>query len=248
MPRTMRKASSTDIYHVMIRGVDRMDIFRDDQDRHVFLSYLKMRLDESGGDICAWCLMTNHVHLLVRFELGVLSQFMRELGAQYALYFNSRHRRCGHLFQNRFKSEPVEDEAYFLTAVRYIHQNPAKAFMVKGCRYRWSSFEEYLGDPVIANCGLTLEAFGGLPNFLAFHRELAFQDRCLEVSLELSDEEAASYAAKVVGADQMRLIGELATDERNAVLRTLAACMMPVAQIARITGFGKSTVYQAVKS
>lgn len=248
MPRTIRKASSTDVYHVMVRGIDRMDIFRDDQDRHVFLNYLKMHLDEAEGDIYAWCLMTNHVHLLARFSLDELSEFMKGLETKYAVYFNSRYQRCGHLFQNRFKSEPVEDEAYFLTAVRYIHQNPVKAFMSTDCRYRWSSFKEYLDKPVIVDRDFVLGAFGGLANFLAFHREVAFEDRFLEVSLELSDEEAASYAGKVVGVERMQAIGELESGERDVILRTLAACMMPIAQIARITGFGKTTVYQAVKS
>lgn len=246
MPRTQRRSSSTGIHHVIARGLDGMDVFCDDQDRLVFLRHVKTRLEKAGGRLYAWCLMDDHVHLL--FHLGegcVPSRFMQALGTGYASYFNSRHGRSGHFFWGRFKSEPVEDGPYFRTVVRFIHQNPVKALVTPDCRYRWSSFCEYAGRPVFSETSRALGVFGGLESFLSFHRELAWGDGCLEVPVDLPDGEAARYARELVGEDRMRALRDLEKAERDEVFRLLRSCMLPVAQIARITEYGKSTIYAA---
>lgn len=246
MPRSLRKQSSTGIYHVITRGVDRMDIFYDVQDRSVFLKRASSRLAENGGILYAWCLMTNHVHLLVRFdEEGPLSGFMHKLNTDYAIYINSKYDRDGHLFQGRFKSEPIESDSYFLTVVRYIHQNPVKAFMTKNCSYRWSSFDEYIGEPKFCDTEFVLAAYDGLENFMVFHGVIAYEDKCLDLKLALSDEDALSYAEKVLGSGKLHELKSLGKDERDAIFRTLKGCMLPVAQIARITGCGKTAIYAA---
>jgi REP element-mobilizing transposase RayT len=126
----------------MARGIERRDIFADDTDRTDFLQRIGAVLKWSGATVYAWCLIPNHVHLLVRSGRLGLSAVMQGVLGGYASRFNRRHRRSGHLFQNRFKSIVVEEEAYLLELVRYIHLNPARAGLVDAGSaldsYAWS--------------------------------------------------------------------------------------------------------------
>lgn len=132
MPRQPRLDVPGLVHHVMARGIEGQDIFRDDQDRENFLQRLDAGVKSSGGpQLYAWALMSNHFHLLLRSGDGLLSPVMRRLMTGHAVSYNRRYKRQGHLFQNRFKSIVVEEESYFLELVRYIHLNPVRAGIVK---------------------------------------------------------------------------------------------------------------------
>ena len=124
MARTARLDAPGALHHVRARGIEKRRIFLDDVDRENFLSRLAQLVESGALQVLAWALMPNHVHLLVRTGNQPLHRSMRALLAGYATWFNRRHRRAGHLFQNRYKSSLCEDDAYFLTLVRYIHRNP----------------------------------------------------------------------------------------------------------------------------
>ena len=149
MPRAARLDIPDLLQHVIIRGVDRCDIFRDDPDRQRFLVNLSKLLVETGTECLAWSLMTNHVHLLLCPRRTRLSTFMRRLLTGYAIYFNLRHKRSGHLFQNRYKSIVCEEDSYLLELVRYIHLNPLRAGLVADLTaldaYAWSGHGVVLG-------------------------------------------------------------------------------------------------------
>ena len=130
MPRTGRAHSGTGIYHVMLRGINRQDIFEDPEDYWAFikiLSSLQQRLGDDGACTCriyAYCLMPNHVHLLLCEKDWKLGDVVKSVAASYAFFYNKKYGRIGHLFQDRFKSEPCNTPDYFITLFRYIHQNP----------------------------------------------------------------------------------------------------------------------------
>ena len=142
MPRQARLDAPGTLHHVMIRGIERSPIFKDDQDREDFISRMGMLTQQTGTKILAWALMRNHVHLLFFSGPTGISKFMRRLLTGYALRYNRRHRRSGHLFQNRYKSIICEEESYLLELVRYIHLNPLRASVVKSMggldHYPWS--------------------------------------------------------------------------------------------------------------
>jgi REP-associated tyrosine transposase len=142
MARQARLDAPGTLHHVMIRGIERSPIFKDDQDRQDFVSRIGILAQETGTKILAWVLMRNHVHLLFFSGPGGISKFMRRLLTGYALRYNRRHRRSGHLFQNRYKSIICEEGSYLLELVRYIHLNPLRAAVVKSMgeldRYPWS--------------------------------------------------------------------------------------------------------------
>ncbi|MDQ2088156.1 transposase [Herbivorax sp. ANBcel31] len=160
MPRAARKKSSTGIYHVMLRGINHQIIFEDDEDYQKYLDTLKKYQDESGYTIYAYCLMSNHIHLLVKEETEEMSIAFRRIGASYVYWYNWKYGRRGHLFQDRYKSEVVEKDRYFLTVIHYMHQNPLKAGIVKNITdYRWGSYGEYIGETGICDTDFALNMF-----------------------------------------------------------------------------------------
>jgi len=160
MPRGTRKKSTTGIYHVVLRGINKQRIFEDTQDYHKFLETIKISKDKSGYTLFAYCLMSNHVHLLIKEGKESLGNSFRRIGASFVYWYNWKYSRCGHLFQDRYKSEPVETDSYFLTVLRYIHQNPIKAGIVKEIgQYPWSSYQEYITKPEICDTAFALKLF-----------------------------------------------------------------------------------------
>jgi REP element-mobilizing transposase RayT len=155
---------------VTVRGVERRKIFKDEADRQRFLACLEVAVGEYGVRVYLFCLMTNHVHLLVETPRGNLSAFMHKLQTAYTVYYNLRHKRAGHLMQGRFGATPVAGDEYLLKLSRYIHLNPVFVGAVEeqplGRRvqelrmYRWSSYRGYAGlakgegfveeDPILA--------------------------------------------------------------------------------------------------
>jgi len=140
----------------MLRGINRQDIFDNPEDYAAFISILAAVQNRLGDDrvhntrpchIYAYCLMPNHVHILVGEKQWTVGEVMKSIAAAYALYYNKKYGRIGHLFQDRFKSEPCNDSSYFVTLFRYIHQNPVKAGLVNSARdYPYSSWRnDYLG-------------------------------------------------------------------------------------------------------
>ena len=159
MPRQPRIDSPGLLHHVIVRGIEWGIIFRDDDDRDAFVQRLGKLLAETNTDCYAWALIPNHFHLLLRPQTIELSRFMRRLLTGYAVTFNRRHKRSGHLFQNRYKSIVCEEETYLLELIRYIHLNPLRANRVKDLEelntYPWCGHAELLGQ--IRGCGLAAE-------------------------------------------------------------------------------------------
>ena len=131
MPRQARIDAPGALHHIVIRGIERRGIFEDDEDRKDFLERLSGLLQEKDTPCYAWALMTNHVHLLLRAGTVPIASIMRRLLTGYAVRFNRRHHRYGHLFQNRYKSILCEEDPYLKHLVAYIHLNPVRAGMVE---------------------------------------------------------------------------------------------------------------------
>jgi len=141
MPRQARLDAPGTLHHVIVRGIERRKIFEDDDDRNAFISRMGSLASEEQTSLYAWALMPNHLHILLRSGVLGLPKYMRRLLTGYAVTYNRRHRRYGHLFQNRYKSILCEEDTYFTELVRYIHLNPLRAKLVEGLssleRYPW---------------------------------------------------------------------------------------------------------------
>ena len=127
MPRQPRIQGNTGIYHAMVRGINKRDIFLDDFDRLRFIDTLRRMNTEGEYSLYGYCLMRNHVHLLIKEEADPLHRTMKRIGVSYSYYFNKKYKRVGHLFQGRFRSQIIETDSSILSCLRYIHNNPVKA-------------------------------------------------------------------------------------------------------------------------
>ncbi len=254
--RVARGRSESDLYHVVSRGAGRQLIFEDDDDRLAFLRLLAESLANEGCVLHAWCLMGNHVHLLVGGSLERIAKLMRSVCGRYAQRFNLKHGRVGHLFQERYKSEPINDDAYFLTVLRYIHRNPEKAGIASCESYGWSSYPEYasagarLSSGGLCDTSLALRMLGGQDEFARFHRS-SDEENCLDVdrlrsgTRSMPDDMAAEIAVRVLCPIEVGSMKSMEKDARDAALRKLKAAGLSLRQIERLTGIGRGVIYRA---
>ena len=254
MPRKQRAKSGTGIYHVMMRGINHQDIFEDRGDYWKFLKLLRMQThpeDNQGRPlpahciVYAYCLMSNHVHLLVReLEEGLVPP-IKSIAISYAQYFNYKYEHSGQVFQDRFKSEPVDDMAYFVTLLRYIHQNPVAAGIASTVsNYTWSSWCEYDEQRVCAVPVCTTEhVLSRIPvkdlielvndplpkalNILDFNNEM---------EQRVTDEKARQYLSELMGGAGASVLQHYEKEQRDQVIRQLKAFGASIRQISRLTG------------
>ena len=169
MSKYLREFSNSKIYHIIIKGIDESTIFYDDEDRNVFFNKLKVTKKKFKYKILAYCLMNNHVHLVISIENENLSKGIQSLIIRYASYFNRKYDRKGPFVQNRFNSKKVESQRYFLEVCRYVHRNPEKAGIEKTEKYRWSSYLEYIGKEKIIDRRFLMHYLGNdINNFIEY--------------------------------------------------------------------------------
>lgn len=175
MPRSARKRSVTDVYHVIGRGLNRNFIFSENREKRRFVSLIRENLFQYDVVIYAYCIMPNHFHLLIKADIKELSSFMAKVLAAYAQYYNFKHDRIGYVFQDRFKSQCIEEENYFWNCMRYIHLNPSKdRDYRKISKYKFSSFYEFCQDKkdLVHESAFVMKRrrFQTLQQFLSFHK------------------------------------------------------------------------------
>ena len=248
MPRAARKESSTGVYHIMLRGINQQQIFEDDEDYDKFLEVLGDCKIVSGFKLYAYCLMGNHVHLLVRVVDENLETIFKRIGVSYVYWYNLKYSRTGHLFQDRFKSEPIESNEYFFTVIRYIHQNPTKAQLVDSIEaYRWSSYRDYAGDrpSALTDTASVLKSMP-LGEFVAFNQE-ANDDTCLEESQvhKLNDNDAKEIIKRITNCGTAAEFQKLDNQTRMLYLGKLKDEGLSHRQISRLTGTSKGSVQRA---
>ena len=165
MARPLRIEYPGAFYHVTSRGNERKAIFKNQRDREKFLSYLESAVVRYGAVIHAYCLMSNHYHLLLETPAGNLSRIMRHVNGAYTTYFNVKRGRAGHLFQGRYKAILVEADEYATELSRYLHLNPVRAGMIsRPEEHQWSSYRYYIGQgeaPEWLKTDFLLDYFGG---------------------------------------------------------------------------------------
>ena len=177
MARYARVLSKSQVYHVMLRGNNRQKIFIDEDDKKKIIDILQTIKANNACHIYAFCVMDNHMHLIIKEGYDSLSRLIKRIAVSYAYYFNKKYKRVGHVFQDRYRSENIEDDRYLLSAIRYIHQNPMKAGVSTCEEYCWSSYQDYISENAsIADVKSILPIFSednsrATVEFVFFHRE-----------------------------------------------------------------------------
>jgi len=266
MPRSARIDIPGLLQHIIVRGIERRDIFIDDCDKARFVERMSNLLVITGTECLAWALMSNHFHLLLRPRSSKLSAFMRRLLTGYAVTFNLRHHRNGHLFQNRYKSIVCQEDAYLLELIRYIHLNPLRAGLVNSLdlldSYTWSGHTVIMGHGQLAgqNADEVLSMFNNRKKcardlyrkFVADGVPLGKRDELvgggLRRSLKLSgSENCESYDERILGSGDF--VEQLWQDTESS--KTLAASVSLegiINHIARIFSFEQVALRKGGKS
>ncbi len=249
--------SEADIYHIFVRGMGRQLLFEDDVDRGRFLAALERALEKNAVELYAWVLMGNHVHLLAHAPCKQISALMKSVEVSYARFFNQRHERVGSLFQGRFGSQAIHDEAQLLAAVRYIHANPCEAGIAQGYAYRWSSYGEYTSSESdvlrwrLCNTEFVLAMLHGRVGFDALHERDAEEGAFIDEdgprgrTVPMPDSVALAVAEEELGAEWRTMLCELSREERNAQISQLREAGLSIRQIERLTGLGRGIISRA---
>lgn len=245
--RAARRVAESGFYHVVTRGNGKQIIFESDEDRAAFVRLLRECTHSEGVSVIAWCLMENHVHVVLLDPDGRLSDVMRTLLTRYANRFNARTGHVGHVFQERFFSETIESDRQLLAAVRYVHLNPEKGGLCAAEKYRWSSYSEYVGNKTaqLTRTDIVLDMLQGTEGFARLIRQpddaYAYVPRC-----ELLDEDdALTIATDALLAAGLCAPGDvkgLSKPRRNKAIVVLSKLGFSIRRIERMTGVGRGTI------
>lgn len=262
MPRQPRKPSGTGIFHVMMRGINHQNIFEDEEDYYRFLSTLEAMAESYEEDgtpagrnytLYAYCLMSNHFHLLIRERDDDLAMAVKRIASSYVYYYNHKYGRDGHLFRERFRSEPVNDMEYFTTLLRYIHQNPVKAGLVEHVKdYEFSSWGEYAEtvEPTFMLCN-TSTVLHRIPfsDLEALVNEPLSDDiGCIDIKdpsrSRPSDDQVWQIIIELTGVTNATAFQQLPEEIKRNALKELKNRRASLRQLSRLTGIGKGVIHR----
>lgn len=239
MSRKARTKSESGIYHIIFRGINRQQIFEDEEDNMFFLRTLREYKSECDYKVLAYCLMGNHVHLLIKEGAVPLEFVFRHIGARFVYWYNAKYSRIGHLFQDRYKSEVVDDISYLGRLLQYIHQNPVKAgIVIRPEDYPYSSFNEYLINPDLVDTDF-VEQYISRETVVKISRERLVSDYMDEddiIKPHVTDRQARSIILEITGCDNVTSFQSISESKKNDCVRRLKELGVSLRQICRLTG------------
>lgn len=256
MPRIARDYNKLKVYHTIIRGIDKQDIFYSEKDRIKFIEIIKGTKEKYNYELYAYCLMDNHVHLVIYDRKEEISKIMQSVQISYASYFNKKYERIGHLFQDRFLSKKVEDREYLKMLCRYIHQNPLKSGIAKTEDYKWSSYKGYLKFNKLIDTRLLLSIFSenveeAKDEFVKFHNASIEDNKQNELNdmieyemyEKMSDEEVRKYVCEILEINNVHEILRFNKEIRNENLLKLKCLKnISIRQLARVIGINRKII------
>jgi REP element-mobilizing transposase RayT len=239
-------------YHIINRGVEQRVVFKEEEDYEYFIELLCFQATNYGVTIHNYCLMANHYHLLIEIEDENLSKFMRQINSNYAVYFNKKYKRVGHLWQGRFKSWYVTDEAYLYTLILYIEQNPLKAHMVKSVEeYPYSSAHLFLNidttNECLNNAWITQNYQGDTEAIKAFLESTVDSGQLQELKKASSLVEAPNTDKKPNEEKLRNILGKTQEKkERNKLILKTYQQGYSQHMIAKVLGLNQATVQRII--
>lgn len=246
MPRHARKKTDSGLYHVMLRGINRQQIFLEPEDYALFLVVLLECKAISAFNLSAYCLMGNHIHLLIRAGDEDISVVMKRIGIRFVQRINRKYGRSGHLFQDRYKSETVRDDSHFVNLIRYIHQNPVKAGLTDcAATYSHSSYQDYAKpNPVsVTDTGFLFELIkrDQFEELMLAPVSGTFLD-IPEKSKGLSDQKAISLVRRIAQVQEVDEMQRLDAEKMDRAIAQLLSKGVSVRQLSRLTGIARGHI------
>lgn len=252
MARQAREKSESGIYNVMLRGINKEQIFKDEEDFKKFIQVLKDCKEKSQFELYAYCLMGNHIHLLIKPDKEPIEQVFKRICGRFVYWYNVKYQRTGHLFQDRYKSEPVENDEYFLTVIRFIHQNPVKAGMCKSIdEYKVSSYHEYTEAAAVIDTDFVFKMISK-QEFIEFNSQLS-DDKCLDIEetetkIRLTDEQAQREIEKCSNCKNVTQFQGLKETSKENYINELREKGLSIRQLSRLTGVSVAIVRKWINS
>ena len=243
--RAAREISKSGLYHVVFRGVNKQHIFEEAEDYEKLIKVISTVKEEMKCEIYVYCFMSNHAHILLKEkESGDISLIMKRILTKYARWYNIKYKRSGALIANRYKSKPIDVDEYFLSVVRYIHQNPVKAGLVAEIKeYKWSSYPEYIDGRVgLADKEFVLSLIDKRA-FEEFHSEEETSIFLIDDKMKVSDDEIRRKICQKYKIEP-KSIGQMERNERNSILNELKK-EFSIRQIERVTGVSRGVIYKS---
>ena len=217
----------------MLRGINQQEIFHDEEDYNKFLQVLSECKTISGFELYAYCIMGNHVHLLIKEINEPIDLIFKRIGSRYVYWYNIKYKRVGHLFQDRYKSCAVETDEYFFSALRYIHNNPVAAGICETCKdYKFCSYNSYFNESNLVDSKLVLDMIS-FQEFEKFHLKTDNLSH-LELAMprvRITDEEAKRIIEFYSGCSSIEQYQKLPLDKQEFYIRTFKDEDMSVRQI-----------------
>jgi len=243
MPRIARRKSLTGYYHIMIRGVNRQVVFKQTDDYYFFIFLLRKYSNETHSTVYAYCLMTNHIHLLINTVNPAI--LIKKISSAYVKYYNKKYSRVGHLFQERYKSENIEDEMYFCTVLRYVLRNPQKAKIANYDDYPWNSWSEFL-NPTLCDVEYIESIFGGLQILIDYMNQES-KDKCIDIDefKGLTDDEIKSFVLDFLKLNSIEQLQDYSRSKLNSILYDLKQEGLSINQISLATNIDRNIVQRA---
>ncbi len=251
MSRQKRKLSKTGLYHVIFRGISRQNIFEEAADYKKLIEIIRKVKLEMQFELYAYCFMTNHVHLFIKEKnTGEISKIMSKMLSHYATWFNIKYMRSGALFSNRYNSEPVEDDRYYLGLIRYIHQNPLKANMVQQTReYPYSSYHEYSqGKANITDIDFLLNMLNddekkATSQFIELHESTESETFEITSSPKKNHEYIRRLIMSEIGGKEPAAIKSMSKENRDKIVKKLVnEKHISKSALERATGISRGTI------
>lgn len=257
MSRNKRVYTDSGLYHVMLRGINRQQIFFDDEDCEMFLQVLRECKKEDHFQVHAWTLMGNHVHLLLKTADETISLVMKRISGRFVIRYNQKYQRVGHLFQDRFRSEPINQEAYYLHVFRYIHLNPLRAGMeTRLGDYPWSSIFCYMGvNDDLTDSEFAMGIFGDKKDLLSsLHTHVDEDMEGVEETMDvpdqirpyISDDRAVEILLRSYRCKNISDFQKFAIEYQIDACRDALAQGATFGQMSRLTGISKTTLYRKI--
>lgn len=258
MARKLRIFGKQRKNHVILRGINKQDIFLDKQDKKKFLEEMITTKEKYNYELYAYVLMPNHVHLQLHDKEENLSEIMHSLQIRYASYFNKKYERIGHLFQDRYRHKAIENDDYFSNAIRYIHSNPEKAFIAKTEDYQWSSYNAYIRND---NTFVDIDTFlylleenrkNAIEKFKEYHREKRENQMSdyieYELQDKLTDEQLVEKLKQKWKMDNVQNIQQYNNEIiKKLISEVIKEPYISANQLARVTGVNRKLVMRLKK-
>lgn len=250
MPRVARIKSNSGIYHIIMRGINRQTLFEDEEDYKKFIQTLQRYKEICEYKIYAYCLMGNHLHLLLKEGKEQLETVMRRICGSYVFWYNRKYGRVGYLFQDRYKSEPVEDNEYLLTVIRYIFRNPIKAGIVTNIQnYKWTNYIDYIEGFIRTEIDFVLNILNtdrekAIRRFID-HINKDYDDKCLDIQEKqrITDDDARKIIRTQYKIEHAIDIQKFDIVKRNYYIKDLKEKYdLSIRQIERLTGISRGVI------